>query len=156
MRSDRGRRALWRATAVWSAGAAAGCAHYQVAAPDAVPAGAHVRVSLTANGTAALARTPVGSAVVGVEGTWVRAGADSVRVRADRLLTSAGVPVAWSGGEIGLPRDGVSGVERRTADGARTALLVVSTAALGVLVVRAARRAGSGASGGGSSGPTPF
>lgn len=159
----RARRA--RAAACWTLAAAAapGCARYAPAGSATVPEGARVRVALTPAGTAALARTPVGQGVVGLEGAWAGARGDTVRVRADRLLTRAGVPVAWTGAgdgqgdrEVALAVADVQAVERRRTDPGRTALAVAGTAAAGAAFLVLIRVAGRGTGGGSSGGVTPF
>lgn len=137
----------------------AGCTRYApIAVPgalDALPAGAPVRVSLTPAGAAAVAPT-VGSAVVGLEGSWLAAPGDSVRLHVSRLLTSAGVPVAWTGGAVSVARADVRAVERRAVSRGRTALLVGGAVALGAAVVQIVRHAGGANGGGGGGGQTPF
>lgn len=158
-RPGRARRAACAALAALALPAAPGCARYAPAAPAAVPEGARVRVAFTAAGTASLARTPLGPGVVGVEGTWAGASGDSARVRADRILTSAGVPVEWSGAAapVAFARADVQTLERRSTDRGRTALVVGGAVAAGVAflaLVRSAGRDGGGGAGGG--GGTPF
>jgi hypothetical protein len=157
----RGARRARRAAAArlaLAALAAPACARYAPAAPAAVPEGARVRVALTAAGTAALARTPLGAGVVGIEGAWAGSRGDTVRVRADRLLTSAGVPVAWTGpgGEVALLPGDVRDVERRRADRGRTAAVVAGVAAAGLAFLAVIRSTGRNGGGEGPGGPTPF
>lgn len=143
------------------AAVAAGCTRYEVASPGAAAEGARVRVTLTEAGTAALARSAAGAGVVAVEGALVAgplggAGADTLRLRADRLMTGAGVPVAWTGGEVAVARADVRTLERRVSDRARTAWLVAGGVAAGAAFLAVVRNAGSAGRGGGSGGPTPF
>ena len=150
-------RAVARAALV--AMAAPACARYSPAAPAAVPEGARVRVTLTPAGTAALARTPLGPGVVGLEGAWAGARGDTVRVHADRLDTSAGVPVAWNEGRgvaVALGPGEVQNVARRRTDRGRTALAAGGVVAAGgafIAVIRSVGRNGGSAGGGGG---TPF
>lgn len=145
-----------RVVTVW---AAASCTRYggpTPVTPEAAPAGAHVRLTLTEAGSAALARTTAGAGVVGVEGTVAAAAADSVRLHPDRLLTASGVAVAWSGGDVTVARGDVRAVERRVTDRGRTVALVVGAAAVGAAFLVAVRRATGGDRGGGEGNPTPF
>ncbi len=158
-RRARARRALAAGGAL-AAVAAAGCARYAPAAPAALRAGARVRVALTEQGTAALARTPVGPGVVGLEGAWAGARGDTARVRVERLLTGAGVEVAWGGAaadaEVALAPADVRGLERRAADRGRTALAVAGGVAAAVAFLAALRAANRGGGGGSGGGVTPF
>jgi hypothetical protein len=118
-----------------------------------------VRVLLTTAGTAALATTAAGAGVVGLEGAWAGARGDSLRVRPDRLLTTAGVPVPWSGpagGEVAIARADVQAVEQRRTDRGRTALTVAGLAAAGVAFLTVIRSTGRNGGDLGSGGPTPF
>lgn len=156
------RRGARRAVAGWmAAAAAAGCTRYEVAAPNVAAEGSRVRVTLTEAGTAALARSAAGAGVVAVEGALVAGptagtGGDTLRLRADRLLTGAGVPVSWNGGEVAVARADVRTLERRVGDRARTAWLVAGGVAAGAAFLAIIRNAGSAGRGGGSGGPTPF
>ncbi len=163
----RAARALRAGAASWCAAAAAGCTRYEVAPPGAPaaapPAGARVRVTLTEAGRAAIARTAAGAGVVAVEGEvapdppGAAPGGDSLRLRPERLLTAAGVPVTWGGGEVAVARADVQRVERRVGDRTRTAWLVAGAAAAGAAFLVAVRRAGGGArGGGGGDGPPTF
>jgi hypothetical protein len=147
------------ARAALTALAAAGCAGYSPAAPAAVPEGARVRVTLTPAGTAALARTPLGPGVVGLEGAWAGSRGDTVRVRADRLDTSAGVPVAWNearGTAVALGPGDVQSVARRRTDRGRTALAAGGVVAAGVAFIAVIRSAGRNGGSTGGGGGTPF
>lgn len=165
-RAGGGRGRVRRAATAWALAALVGpgaslggCARYAPTTPAAVPAGARVRVALTPAGTAALAGMPAGAGVVGLEGAWAGERGDTVRVRADRLLTSAGVPVAWGGAggaEVALARSGVRAVELRAVDRRRTALAVAGgVAALAAFLV-IIRRAAGGGGGSGDGGIIPF
>jgi len=129
-----------------------GCYTYAVAAPAALPTGAQVRVALTDAGAAGLAPT-VGSAVSGVEGAIVRQRGDTLVVRASRLLTSAGVDVAWTGPDLGVPAPWRSAVERKRIAAGRTSLLVaggIAVSAGAIALIRGIRdRGGDGGDGGG-------
>ena len=128
-----------------------GCYTFASAAPGEVPPGARVRVALTDSGATALAPV-VGSSVTGVEGDFLRAGGDTVVVRADRLLTTAGVDVQWAGRDLNIPGPWRRGVDRRRLDTGRTAAVVAGGVALSagfIALIRAIDGGGQGDPGGG-------
>lgn len=127
-----------------------GCYTFAPTTPGAVPAGARVRVALSEPGVAALAPT-VGAAVTGVEGDLLRAAGDTVVVRADRLLTTAGVDVQWSGGALNIPGPWRRGLDRRRLAAGRTAAIVAGGVVLSAGLV-ALVRSGGGGQGDGSGG----
>ena len=128
-----------------------GCYTFVSAAPETVPAGARVRVALTEPGAAALAST-VGASVRGVEGNLLRAGGDTLVVRADRLLTTAGVDVQWAGGQLNIPGPWRGGLDRRRLATGRTAALVAGGAVVSAGLVALIRGGGGGGQGDGSGG----
>jgi len=130
----------------------AGCYTFAAAEPGAVPAGARVRVALTEPGAAALAPA-VGASVTGVEGSLLRTGGDTVVVRADRLLTTAGVDVPWAGGALNIPGPWRRGVDRRRLAPGRTAALAAAGVALSAGLVAAVRSGGGAQVGAGGGDP---
>ena len=128
-----------------------GCYAYAAAPPGALAPGARVRVALTDEGAAALAPS-VGSSVAGLEGDLVRQAGDTLVVRPDRLLTTAGVDVAFTGDALAVPAPWQRAVDRRTLSPGRTTLLVAGgvAAAVGIIaLVRALGDAGGEPGGGG-------
>ena len=134
-----------------------GCYTYVATPPAAVPAGARVRIALSEAGSEAL-RPSVGSSVTGIEGSVERRGSDTLVVRPDRLLTTAGVDVAWTGGALTVPADWQRGLDRRRLAGGRTALLVAGGVAASVGLIALVRGLGDsgGDPGGGGGGPITF
>jgi hypothetical protein len=146
---------LLRAAASAAALAAAlgGCYTFAPAAAGAVPSGARVRVALTESGAAALSPT-VGSSVTAIEGDLLRVvGGDTVVVRADRLSTTAGVDVQWSGGDLNIPGPWRQGVDRRRLARGRTAGLVAGGVAVSAGLFALIRHNGGGQGGGGGGDP---
>ena len=130
--------------------AAGGC--YRFAPAGDVPPGAHVRVALTDSGATALAPS-VGSSVTAVEGSVLRRGGDTLVVRADRLLTTAGVDVQWAGGDLRIAGPWRQGVDRRRLDRGRTTALVAGSVALSAAFVALIRTSGDGQGGPGGGDP---
>jgi hypothetical protein len=131
-----------------------GCYTFAAAAPGALPAGARVRVTLTEAGASALAPA-VGAGVSGIEGDVVRQGGDTLVVRPARLLTSAGVDVAWSGDTLRVPPPWQRAVDRRRLAAGRTSLLVAGgvAASVGIIALVRGLRDRGGEPGGGGGGP---
>lgn len=134
-------------------GVLGGCYVFTASASGALAPGARVRVPLTTEGAAALAPT-IGASVTGVEGSLVRTSGDTLVVRADRLLTTADVDVAWTGAELTIPASWHQGVQRRALAKGRTALLLAGGAAVATAVIVVVRRAGDAE--GGSPGGDPI
>ena len=132
-----------------------GCYSYVATPPASLPAGSRVRIALTEAGSAAL-QPVVGSSVAGIEGSVERRGSDTLVVRADRLLTTAGVDVAWTGGSLTVPADWQRGTDRRRLARGRTSLLVAGGVAASVGLIALIRGLGDagGDPGGGGGGPT--
>jgi hypothetical protein len=129
-----------------------GCYTFAAASPAAVRPGARVRVALTPDGTNALDPV-VGSSVSGLEGDVVRGNADTLVVRADKLLTTAGVDVAWTGRDLAIPVAWQRGVDQRRLAPGRTALLGAGGVALSAAVVVLVRRLGDSDGGPGGGDP---
>ncbi len=128
-----------------------GCYRYAVAAPGALPSDGHVRVALTDAGVVALAPV-VGASVNGLEGSVVRQTGDTLVVRADRLLTTANVDVAWTGGDLALPAAWRESVGRRELAVGRTAAVTAGGIALVgavIAIVRSVSDQGGDPGGGG-------
>jgi hypothetical protein len=143
--------ALARGAALVAAAALGGCYRYAPVTPAALPTSARVRVGLSAEGASALEPT-VGTAVSAVEGALVRQGGDTLVVRADKLLTTAGVDVAWSGGDLRLPAAWRGEVTRRRLSPGRSALLAAGGAAVSVAVIALVRSLGDSQGGPGAGG----
>jgi hypothetical protein len=143
----------WSRTSAALLLAATACSVYRAAPSEGLPSGARVRVSLTPDGGAALA-SRLGGSVTGVEGAWVGERRDSVDVRVERLLTTNGVRVDWSGPPVAIARAAMQSVERATVSRGRTAALVGGVAAAGVALLAIVHR-GGGATGTPGGGGTP-
>ena len=130
--------------------AASACSVYHAAAPETVPVGARVRLTLTPAGSAALAPR-LGGAVTGLEGEWAGERGDSIDVRVSQLLTAPGVRVDWSGPPVTIARGDVRSVERESVSRGRTALLAGGVVAAGAALLAIVHRGGaaSGEPGGG-------
>lgn len=118
-----------------------GCYTFAAAAPEALPAGTRVRVSLSEDGASAL-EPVVGASVSGVEGEVTRVGGDTLLVRADKLLTTPGVDVAWTGRDLALPAAWRRTVGRRRLAVGRTTALAAGGVALSVAVIALVRAIG--------------
>lgn len=132
-----------------------GCYTYVATPPGALPAGSRVRIALTEAGSAAL-QPVVGSSVTGIEGSLERRASDTVVVRPDRLLTTAGVDVAWTGGSLTVPADWQRGIDQRRLAGGRTALLVAGGVAASVGLIALIRGLGDAGGDPGGGGPGPI
>ena len=143
-----------------SAGASAlllntACYSYAPVAGGAVPPTAQiVRVRLTSEGTAELARY-LGPRVVLVEGTYSRGGGnDAVVVGPDWVELADGQRTNWSGeGVVTIPLKYTQGVEARLFDRRKTTLATVFTVVGTALVALVAFNAGGAKGSPPSAGP---
>ncbi len=153
-RAARARRVRFLALALSAQWWATACTTFAPARPTEVVPGARVRVQLTEQGMRTLGPT-LGGEVRAVEGAWLGARGDSALLRVERLHTTTGLTLPWSGGAVTIAPDALRGLERSRVSRSRTALIVAGAVALGAALVRAVR-AGGRAAGGGDGGPTPI
>jgi hypothetical protein len=131
------------------------CYAYQRPTTAALPAGADVRVKLTAEGTQELARF-LGPRVVTAEGMLASTRADgALMVAVDWIELTDGQRQRWNGeGQVAIPRDMTTAVDIKTLDRKKSVLVSIVTAAAVFLVATLAIKSG-GAHTDGSAGPGP-
>ena len=115
------------------------CYSYQRPTTAVMPAGADVRVKLTAEGTQELARF-LGPRVVAAEGALVSTRGDgALMVAVDWIELLDGQRQRWNGeGQVAIPRDMTTAAEIKTLDRKKSVLVsIVVAAALVVIAILA-------------------
>lgn len=131
------------------------CYSYQRPATAVMPAGADVRVRLTAEGTQELARF-LGPRVVVAEGTLVSTRADgALMIAVDWIELPDGQRQRWNGeGQVAIPRDLTTVAEIKTLDKKKSVLAsIVSATAVLIVAILAIKSGGAHTDGSAGSGP---
>lgn len=134
------------------------CYTYQRPTTAVLPAGADVRVKLTAEGTQELARF-LGPRVVTAEGTLASTRADgALMVAVDWIELTDGQRQRWNGeGQVAIPRDMTTAADIKTLDRKKSVLVSIAIAAAVVLIAITAIKSGGahtdGSAGGGPATP---
>ena len=131
------------------------CYSYQRPTTAVMPAGADVRVKLTAEGTQELARF-LGPRVVAAEGALVSTRGDgALMVAVDWIELADGQRQRWNGeGQVAIPRDMTTAAEIKTLDRKKSVLVSIVTATA-VLVIAILAISSGGAHTDGSAGGGP-
>lgn len=148
------RRLIGGATVFVAAMSLTGCYAFIPTTSATLPERTPVTVELTMGGTVALADV-VGQNVNEVDGTIVRASADTLVVAVEHTYTTQRQKFSSSGTQVSLPRSYIQVVKVRTFSRKRTVLLVAGSIA-GAAVAATLGTAGGSTSGDGpGGGPIP-
>jgi hypothetical protein len=132
------------------------CYAYQHPTTAVMPAGADVRVKLTAEGTQELARL-LGPRVVAAEGTLASTRADgALMVAVDWIELPDGQRQRWNGeGQVAIPRDMTTAAEIKMLDRTKSVLVSIAIAAALVIIAVVAIKGGGAHTTGDAGGGAP-